>query len=372
MLQCDQCSIEQTSHEKKIDIQQLFQNPICKINNFPPLKTQNKNQEKEIKDCLQNFTQQKILEYQNYVMNQIDLFYERAEDSLINSLYQQKLQTIQQFQNLFVFSNIEEIYNIEPLKQNLKQFEQKQINQEQLYKYQQKLKKDFEDEINQKIVLEQKDIQQEINQQLKNLQQQLDEKVDIFSQKIEINKDFLSRLCNNKRQINSQISENLQNQFQQSNQTSPFNIYNFKNFIVNEKNKQKGVNEFWKQFDHKSYSIWHLKYNKIEGEGEILYQTSNLKDAFQQKCEIYKLNAFGTFGVYGEEGNYQIEGVWVWKGLEIPEQFKKLPEFEYYSWKKLDHNKQEDKNLLEEFWTNMEYDKSVVQGMVARDVQYYK
>ncbi|KRX04442.1 Translation elongation factor EF1B, gamma chain, conserved [Pseudocohnilembus persalinus] len=153
---------------------------------------------------------------------------------------------------------------------------------------------------------------------------------------------------------------------------SPFNLFDFKTFIVNEKDKQKGVEEFWKQFDPQGYSIWHIKYDRYEGEGEKLYLTSNLKDSFLQRCDQLRKHAFGTFGVYGDEGNYEIEGVWVWRGQEIPQELKDLPMYDYYFWNKLDHTKSEDRALLEEFWTNMEEDKSKVKGMVARDVGYYK
>jgi hypothetical protein len=32
----------------------------------------------------------------------------------------------------------------------------------------------------------------------------------------------------------------------------------------------------------------------------------------------FRKYVFGTYGVYGEEGNYEVEGVWVWRGTEIP------------------------------------------------------
>ncbi|KRX11205.1 Translation elongation factor EF1B, gamma chain, conserved [Pseudocohnilembus persalinus] len=153
---------------------------------------------------------------------------------------------------------------------------------------------------------------------------------------------------------------------------SSFNFFDFKTFIVNEKDKKKGVEEFWKQFDPQGYSIWHVKYDKIEGECEKLFLTSNLKDNTLQRLEKFRKHVFGTFGIYGEEGNYEIEGVWVWRGTQIPQLLKDQPNFEYHKWNKLDHTKPEDRALLEEFWLNMEEDKSKVKGMVARDVQYFK
>jgi|JI9StandDraft_2_1071091.scaffolds.fasta_scaffold929437_1 hypothetical protein len=36
-----------------------------------------------------------------------------------------------------------------------------------------------------------------------------------------------------------------------------------------------------------------------------------------QRLEPLKQYGFGVLGVYGEEGNYDIEGLWLWKGPNI-------------------------------------------------------
>jgi len=35
--------------------------------------------------------------------------------------------------------------------------------------------------------------------------------------------------------------------------------------------------------------------------------------------DSFRKYVYGTYGVYGDEGNYDCKGVWVWRGTEIPQ-----------------------------------------------------
>jgi hypothetical protein len=48
------------------------------------------------------------------------------------------------------------------------------------------------------------------------------------------------------------------------------------------------------------------------------------------------------------------------------------PSFEYYEKRKLDLNNAEDKTLLENYWTDVTKDESVVEGRVLRDFRSWK
>jgi elongation factor 1-gamma len=64
---------------------------------------------------------------------------------------------------------------------------------------------------------------------------------------------------------------------------------------------------------------------------------------------FFRKYVFGTFGVYGNEGDFEIRGIWMWRGTEIPAHLKEnLPNFEYHDWIKLDHTNAEHKKLIEE------------------------
>lgn len=97
-----------------------------------------------------------------------------------------------------------------------------------------------------------------------------------------------------------------------------FKFFDFKTLFVNAPDKNEAMDFFWKNFDANGFSIWYIKYIKYEGEGVKLYLTSNLKDSFMQRLDHFRKYGFGVHGVYGEEGNYEIRGMWVWRGLEHP------------------------------------------------------
>jgi len=152
---------------------------------------------------------------------------------------------------------------------------------------------------------------------------------------------------------------------------SPFNFFDFKTFIVNHENKPEGIKELWKQFDSNGYSLWHMKYNKAEGEGEVLYKTANLVNGFLQRIDNdFRRFAFGVHGVYGEEPHLEIHGCYIWRGTEVPEEMKDHPSFEYYQVTKLDHTKEEDRKTVEEFLTAKEDD--IVNGQRYREGKYFK
>ena len=58
---------------------------------------------------------------------------------------------------------------------------------------------------------------------------------------------------------------------------------------------------------------------------------------------------FAVHGVYGDEPNLEIRGVWLWRGTGIPNEMKEVPSFEFHTVDKLDIKKNEkDLKLLEE------------------------
>ena len=84
--------------------------------------------------------------------------------------------------------------------------------------------------------------------------------------------------------------------------------------------------------------MWKLVYDKYEGEGVVGYLTSNLKNGFVRNLDHFRKYAFGAFGVYGVEGNFDIKGVLMWRGTEIPTEIKEHQSYDSYKFTKLDHN----------------------------------
>lgn len=151
--------------------------------------------------------------------------------------------------------------------------------------------------------------------------------------------------------------------------SSSMDLNEMKFAFVNEPNKETALKNFWEKFDKGGWSFWHLRYDKAEGEGEVLYRTSNLMNGFLQKNDHFRKWCFGVHGVYGEEPQLEIRGVWMWRGLEIPKQIRETDQFEYYKWRRLSH--EADRRLIEEYWKGIQPGE-VVDGFKVQDATYFK
>lgn len=150
-----------------------------------------------------------------------------------------------------------------------------------------------------------------------------------------------------------------------------FVLYDFKTLFVNAENKQEALDFLWKNFDPQGFSLYHVTYQKAEGEGVKLFLTNNLKNGFIQRLDHFRKYAFGVHGVYGEEPNLEIRGVWLWRGVGIPQEIRDLDSYDYHTWRQLDSANEADRKLLGEYWTGLE-EGAMVDGLRARDVTYFK
>jgi elongation factor 1-gamma len=154
---------------------------------------------------------------------------------------------------------------------------------------------------------------------------------------------------------------------------SPFNLYDFKTLFVNAPSKKEALQTFFQQLDPEGYSVWHMQYDKAEGEGQVVFLTANLMNGYLQRLETFRKYSLGVVGVYGEEPNLEIRGVWVWRGNEVPFELKDHPSGEWYKFSKMDvKNNEADKKRIEEYWCGWDEDESIVDGLRARIVKYYK
>jgi len=133
--------------------------------------------------------------------------------------------------------------------------------------------------------------------------------------------------------------------------------------------REEAMPWFWQHFDAQGYSFWYMKYEKVEGEGVIDFVTSNLLNGFLQRIDnSFRKYSFGAFDVVGENKNYDIQGVWMYRGQEIPQEMKEHPSFEYHTFKKLDHTKSDDKKVIEDYWCNFD----TVEGKPVYDHKVWK
>ncbi|KRW99970.1 hypothetical protein PPERSA_00137 [Pseudocohnilembus persalinus] len=191
ILQCMSCNSQDIQNDKKIIIDQILKFPSSKILNFPPLKNQ-KNC-KQIQKIMENFSKEKIKQFKEYVNTQINNYYQKLSQDLNQVLLQSKKDILQQFENILEFTNISEFYDIAPVKEMIEKYQKNDIDLEQLFEQQLKMKKSFEDENKFNIAINQEKIQNEVQNLIQNLKVKLDEKIGIFKERIVINTEAIKK-----------------------------------------------------------------------------------------------------------------------------------------------------------------------------------
>jgi len=70
---------------------------------------------------------------------------------------------------------------------------------------------------------------------------------------------------------------------------SPFDLYSFKTFFVNNKDRRgEGMKFFFDNYDKNGYCIYFIHYDKYAGEGEVLHVTVNMMNGFLQRIDHFR------------------------------------------------------------------------------------
>ena len=140
---------------------------------------------------------------------------------------------------------------------------------------------------------------------------------------------------------------------------------------MNSKDRPAVMKEFWGMFDATGFSFWKMKYDALPSEGKVLFRTKNSLSMFLQKMDPFRKYTFAAHGIYGVEDGYDIRGLWMWRGTEIPQEVKDHDTYEYMFIDKLDSTKPEDRALIENYWLNLE-EGQIVDGMPVAYVETFK
>ena len=158
-----------------------------------------------------------------------------------------------------------------------------------------------------------------------------------------------------------------------------FVIYDYKTFLVNHPDKGGvGIDETYKMLDWDGWSYWFFHYEKFGKEGQVLFSTNNLVTGFLSRAEHTSKYTFARHGVFGEEPNLEVMGVWLCRGpKEIPDGLlKEHPQFEYYKTRQLDpRNNEKDNKMVREFFSLKEDDMFTSlgeSGLKAQTLRWHK
>jgi elongation factor 1-gamma len=148
-----------------------------------------------------------------------------------------------------------------------------------------------------------------------------------------------------------------------------FNMDEFKRVYSNEDTAEKAIPYFWKNFDKQNYSIWFCEYKYPEDLTQV-FMTCNLVSGFFQRLDTLRKNTFASMGIFGENNNNTMAGVWVWGGQDLI--FKLSPDwqvdYESYSWTKLSPDDQHAQQLVNQFllWEGEYKGKKFNQGKIFK------
>lgn len=112
---------------------------------------------------------------------------------------------------------------------------------------------------------------------------------------------------------------------------------------------------FWENVNFTEYTIWKVAY-KYNDELTLTFMSNNLIGGFNNRLEGSRKYLFGCASVYGENNASVIEGAFVIRGDEYLPVFDVAPDYESYSFTKLDPTSAEDRAYVEAQWS---WDKAV-------------
>ncbi|QDS77758.1 hypothetical protein FKW77_004919 [Venturia effusa] len=129
-----------------------------------------------------------------------------------------------------------------------------------------------------------------------------------------------------------------------------FVLDDWKRKYSNEETREVALPWFWENVKFDEYSIWRVDY-KYNDELTMTFMTSNLIGGFFNRLEASRKYLFGAASVYGTTNDSIVQGAFLVRGQEALPAFDVAPDFESYSFTKLDPTKAEDKTFVEDQWS---------------------
>ncbi|KAH8112126.1 elongation factor 1-gamma [Phellopilus nigrolimitatus] len=146
---------------------------------------------------------------------------------------------------------------------------------------------------------------------------------------------------------------------------SSFNLEDWKRAYSNMDTRGAGgaIEWFYDKFDKEGFSIWRVDY-KYPEELTLTFMSSNLITGFFNRLEASRKYLFGSLGVIGTNNNSVISGVFILRGPDFKPVVDVAPDWESYSYKKIDLENADDKAFFESAlaWDLKSDDKEWVDG----------
>lgn len=117
----------------------------------------------------------------------------------------------------------------------------------------------------------------------------------------------------------------------------------------NEDTRSGALPWFWENYKPEEYSLWRVDY-KYNDELTLLFMSSNLVGGFFNRLSASTKYLFGAMVVAGENNKNGLTGAFLVRGDDFQPAFEVAPDWESYSYSKLDPSSSEDKAFVENAW----------------------
>ncbi|QLQ80110.1 hypothetical protein HG537_0D01100 [Torulaspora globosa] len=145
---------------------------------------------------------------------------------------------------------------------------------------------------------------------------------------------------------------------------STFVLDEWKRKYSNEDTRPVALPWFWEHYNPEEYSIWKVDY-KYNDELTLTFMSNNLVGGFFNRLSASTKYMFGCLVVYGENNNNGITGAIMVRGQDSVPAFDVAPDWESYSYTKLDPSNEQDKEFINNMWA---WDKPVIVNGESREI----
>ncbi|QLL34193.1 hypothetical protein HG536_0G00500 [Torulaspora globosa] len=145
---------------------------------------------------------------------------------------------------------------------------------------------------------------------------------------------------------------------------STFVLDEWKRKYSNEDTRSVALPWFWEHYNPEEYSIWKVDY-KYNDELTLTFMSNNLVGGFFNRLSASTKYMFGCLVVYGENNNNGITGAMMIRGQDNVPAFDVAPDWESYSYTKLDPSNEQDKEFINNMWA---WDKPVIANGESREI----
>lgn len=129
---------------------------------------------------------------------------------------------------------------------------------------------------------------------------------------------------------------------------SKFSLEDWKREYSNTDTRSAAIPWLWANYDPEGYSIWLMEY-KYPQDLNKTYMVANMVGGWLQRADPLRKYGFGSVVITGAEPNFEIFGVWIFRGTEIPFEMVDTPDFESYKFEKANLADAATKALIEDY-----------------------